>query len=123
MSDSVRPNGRQPTRLYSLSQSNKEDLKGKHREITSEAMKLKIHYQRQFNISRKLVFMHKTLPLGSSFHKTLSLSVPICSPILKQPLVSQSYFFPSYNVISFLIPSLLKTHILLSVSNQKLTFI
>ena len=47
-------------------------------QITSEVKKLKIHYQRQFNITRKLVFMHKTLPLGSTFHKTfLSLSVPI----------------------------------------------
>ena len=62
-------------------------------QITSEVKKLKIHYQRQFNISRTLVFMHKTLLLGSSFHKTfLSLSVPICSPILKQPPVSQAYF-------------------------------
>ena len=46
-------------------------------QITSEVKKLKIHYQRQLNIARKHVFMHKTLPLVSSFHKTLSLSVPI----------------------------------------------
>ena len=46
-------------------------------QITSEIKKLKIHYQRQLNITRKHVFMHKTLPLVSSFHKTLSLSVPI----------------------------------------------
>ena len=88
-------------------------------------MKLKIHYQRQLNISRKLVFMHKTLPLVSTFHKTfLSLSVPITLfPILKQPLISQTYFlFPFQNVISFLIPSLLKIHIPLSLNNQELTF-
>ena len=46
-------------------------------QITSEVKKLKIHYQRQFNISRKLVFMCKTLALGSTFHKILSLSAPI----------------------------------------------
>ena len=47
-------------------------------QITSEVKKLKIHYQRQFNISRKLVFMHRTLSLGYTFHQTLlSLSVPI----------------------------------------------
>ena len=45
---------------------------------TSEVKKLKIHYQKQFSISRKLVFMHKTLPLGCIFHHTLlSLSVSI----------------------------------------------
>ena len=48
------------------------------KQSTSEVKKLKIYYQRQFDISRKLVFMHKTLPLGSNFHKTsLSLSGPI----------------------------------------------
>ena len=41
-------------------------------QITSEVKKLKIHYQRQFNIARKLLFMHKTLPLGSTFHKIFS---------------------------------------------------
>ena len=47
-------------------------------QITSEVKKLKIHYKRQFNISRKLVLMHKTLPLGCTFHRTFSsLSVPI----------------------------------------------
>ena len=47
-------------------------------QITSEVKKLKIHYQRHFDISRKLLFMHKTLPLGCTFHQTfLSLSVPI----------------------------------------------
>ena len=69
--------------------------------------------------------MHKTLPLVSTFHKTfLSLSVPITLfPILKQPLISQTYFlFPFQNVISFLIPSLLKIHIPLSLNNQELTF-
>ena len=46
--------------------------------ITSEVKKLKVHYQKQFNISRKLVFMHKTLLLGCIFHQTfLSLSVSI----------------------------------------------
>ena len=69
--------------------------------------------------------MHKTLPLGTTFNKTfLSFSVPICSPILKQLPVSQTYFlFPSQNVISFLIPSLLKTHIILSLNNQELIFV
>ena len=44
----------------------------------SKVKKLKIHYQRQFNILRKCIFRHKTLPLESTFHKTfLSLSVPI----------------------------------------------
>ena len=47
-------------------------------QITSEVKKLTIHYQRQLSISRKLVFMHKTLPLRYSFCQTfLSLSVPI----------------------------------------------
>ena len=47
-------------------------------QITSEVKKHKIHYQRQFNISRNLVFMHRTLSLGYTFHQTLlSLSVPI----------------------------------------------
>ena len=46
-------------------------------QITSEVKKLKIHYQRQFNVSRKFAFMHKTLLLGCTFHQTLSLSVPI----------------------------------------------
>ena len=46
-------------------------------QITSEVKKLKIHYRRQLNISRKLVFTHKTLLLGCTFHQTLSLSVPI----------------------------------------------
>ena len=47
-------------------------------QITSEVKKLKIHYQRQFNISRKLVLMHRTISLGYTFHQTLlSLSVPI----------------------------------------------
>ena len=55
----------------------------------------------------------------------LSLSVPI---ILffhpKMSPVSQAYFtFPSQNEIPFLTPSLLKTHFLLSLSNQELTFI
>ena len=46
-------------------------------QITSEVKKLKIHYQRQFSISRKLVFMHRTPSLGCTFHQTLPLSVPI----------------------------------------------
>ena len=46
-------------------------------QVTSEVKKLTIHYQRQLNISRKLVFMHKTLALGSALHKILSLSAPI----------------------------------------------
>ena len=47
-------------------------------QIALKVNKLKIHYQRQFNISRKLVFMHKTLPLGYTFCQTfLSLSVPM----------------------------------------------
>ena len=47
-------------------------------QVTSEVKKLTIHYQRQLNISRKLVFMHKTLPLGYTFCQTfLSLSVPM----------------------------------------------
>ena len=53
----------------------------------------------------------------------LSLSVPITlffHP--KKPPVSQNYFlFPSQNAVPFLIPSLLKTHFLLSLSNQELT--
>ena len=59
------------------------------------------------------------------FSQILSLSVPITlffHP--KKPPISQIYFlFPSENAIPFLIPSLLKTHILLSLSNQELTFI
>ena len=48
------------------------------KQSTSEVKKLKIHYRRQFDISRKLVFMHKTLPLGSTSHETFSsCSVPI----------------------------------------------
>ena len=48
------------------------------KQITSEVKKLKILYQKQFNISRKLAFMHKTLPLGCIFHQTfLALSVSI----------------------------------------------
>ena len=47
-------------------------IKGQHRQITSEIKKVKSHYQKQFNISRKLVFMNKTLPLGSIFLKTFS---------------------------------------------------
>ena len=58
------------------------------------------------------------------FSQTLSLSVPITlffHP--KKPPVSQAYFlFPSQNSIPFLTPSLLKTHFVLSLSNQELTF-
>ena len=67
--------------------------------------------------------MYKTLFSWFTFHKT-SLSVPITlffHP--KKPPVSQKYFlFPSQNAIPFLITSLLKTHFLLSLSNQELTF-
>ena len=59
------------------------------------------------------------------FSQTLSFSVPITvffHP--KKPLVSQAYFlFPSQNAIPFLISSLLKTHSLLPLSYQELTFI
>ena len=42
----------------------------------------------------------------------------------KKPPVSQACFlFPSQNAIPFLIPSLPKTHFLLSLSNQELTYI
>ena len=41
----------------------------------------------------------------------------------KKPPVSQAYFlFPSQNAVPFLIPSLLKTHFVPSLSNQELTF-
>ena len=53
------------------------------------------------------------------FSQTLSLSIPITvffNP--KKPPVSQAYFlFPSQDAIPFLIPSLPKTHFLLSLSN------
>ena len=59
------------------------------------------------------------------FSQTLSLSVPITvffHP--KKPPVSQACFlFPSQNLIRFLIHSLLKTHFLLPLTNQELTFI
>ena len=59
------------------------------------------------------------------FSQTLSLSVPITvffHP--KKPPVSHACFlFPSQNLIPFLIPSLLKTHFLLPLTNQELTFI
>ena len=61
-----------------LAKITKKILKVSIEQITSEIKKHKIHYQRQVNISRKLVFMPKTLPLGCTFHQTfLSLSVPI----------------------------------------------
>ena len=59
------------------------------------------------------------------FPQTLSLSVPITvffHP--EKPPVSQAYFlFPSQNAIPIFIPSLLRTHFLLSLSNQEMTFI
>ena len=59
------------------------------------------------------------------FSQTLSLCVPITvffHP--KMPPISQAYFlFPSQNAIPFLIPSLPKTHFLLPLTNQELTFI
>ena len=68
--------------------------------------------------------MYKLFPHGSLF-TTLSLSAPMAvffHP--KKPPVSQAYFlFPSRNAIPFLIPSFLKTHFLLPLSNQELTFI
>ena len=59
------------------------------------------------------------------FSQTLSLSVPTTVYFYpKKPHVSQAYFlFPSQNAVPFLIPSLLKTHFLLPLSNQELTFI
>ena len=60
--------GKRPTKISKVSIE----------QITLEVKKLKVHHERQFNISWKLAFMHKTLPLASTFHKTfLSLSVPI----------------------------------------------
>ena len=58
------------------------------------------------------------------FSQTLSLSVPITLSFHpKKPPVSQAYFlFPSQNAVPFLIPSLLKTHFVPSLSNQELTF-
>ena len=64
-------------RYIHLAKVTKKISKVNIEQITSEVKKLKIHYQRHFNISRKLVFMHKTLPLGSTFYKTLSLFIPI----------------------------------------------
>ena len=63
--------------------------------ITSEVKKLKIYYQRQFNFSRKLVFMQKLFPWGplsikSSYHYLYPL---LSSPILKQPPISQTYLY------------------------------
>ena len=59
------------------------------------------------------------------FSQTLSVSVSMTiffHP--KKPPASQAYFlFPSQNAVPFLIPSLLKTHFLLLLSNQELTFI
>ena len=56
------------------------------------------------------------------FSQALSFSVPITVFYPKKPPVSQAYFlFPSQNAIPFLIPSLLKTHFLLPLSNQELT--
>ena len=59
------------------------------------------------------------------FPKSSSLSLPITvffHP--KMPPISQAYFlFPSQNAIPFLIPSLPKTHSLLPLSYQELTFL
>ena len=58
------------------------------------------------------------------FSHTLWLSVPIIMFFHpKKPPVSQAYLlFHSQNAIPFLIPSLPKTHFLLPLSNQELTF-
>ena len=59
------------------------------------------------------------------FSQTLSVSVSMTiffHP--KKPPASQAYFlFPLQNAVPFIRPSLLKTHFLLLLNNQELTFI
>ena len=58
------------------------------------------------------------------FSQTLSLSVPITmfSHPKKAPVSQACLLFHSQNAIPFLIPSFPKTHFLLPLSNQELTF-
>ena len=95
-------------------------------QITSEVKKLKIYYQRQFNISRKLVFIHKTLPLGCTFHQTfLSLSVPIT--LFSHPEIGtcKSDLLPFPFIKCNFIPHtfFIENTILLSLCNEELTLI
>ena len=95
-------------------------------QITSEVKKLTIHYQRQLNISRKLVFMHKTLPLRYTFCQTfLSLSVPITLFSHPATATCKSDLLPFPFIKCNFIPHTFFTEntILLSLSNEELTFI
>ena len=70
--------------------------------------------------------MHKTLPLGSTFHKTfLSLSVPITLFSHPETATCKSDLLPFPFIKCNFIPYTFftKTHFLLSFSNQELTFI
>ena len=84
-------------------------------------------YRLRYEESPNLVLtMHKTLFSGCTFHKPFYyfLYQLLCSPILKQPPVNQTYFlFP--HKMQFHSSYLLcwKLHILLSLSNEELMFI
>ena len=96
-------------------------------QITSEVKKLKIHYQRQFNISRKLVLGPKLFSGGPLSIKPL---YPFLNPFLcfshpeTATCKSELLLFPF--IKRNFIPHTFcnnKTYILLSLSNQELTFI
>ena len=96
-------------------------------QVSLEVKKLKIHYQRQFNISRKLVLGPKLFSGGPLSIKPL---YPFLNPFLcfshpeTATCKSELLLFPF--IKRNFIPHTFcnnKTYILLSLSNQELTFI